>query len=704
MLSLADESTPFEEPQTESLLDNAVTIVQDRSSTLYLEQDPTIDLPIFLEVSNTSEADDAKALAQFQKQAQMLTQLQHPNIVPILDAGATPDNRFYTAIEHFTSVTLTQKLVELNRSATSLPAESALALVNQLADALGTLHALGTIHQDLRPEKILLNEHNQPLLAGFTVTTSPVLTRDTIRDLVPVNELDFESPEQAMGDAVTESSNVYSLGILLYTLFAGHPPRLPIGQWQVADTPQSSREIPLTEVRSGLAKETYALVQKCMASNPAERYQTMPDLQADIQMAMMAEQVSTDRKVVQITKQDKPKKQLPLWGILSLAALLIAVVLGAAFFISQGLPPGETETVAEADGGAAAVIVSGPTATPTATIDFEATAVVIAEQQTATAESIAATATQAAADAIAEATAEAIMIAETVAAEEAMAEPTATMMPEPTMEPTVVAEAEAEDEASADEEVTMADESTVAEVSCDPQATILVVYPHEDPNHNLTHTNIFFPLNFDLKNSGDCPIPGDAQLVHVDGEAFGFEGNPVLLENPLAHNQAQTLRVILSSPEEAGEYSSTWQLVDDNNNPISDPFTFQVRTYIPEEGVGEAAEGETATTVVETLALDWYFRVDGDSCEMIDQDWRCQVMLTPYGGSGGPYQLLIFDQPAGQATTLEGIGTFAYHAVSTRCDVYSQEIKIIDQVTGNTLSSKLTIDPNSFFDCTTDAG
>lgn len=653
-MQLLDSDLAAMEPTpTQDIPTSHVVIIQDRSSTLYLADDASLDHPIFLEVSELKASGSPQLVTAFEKRIRAITQVPHANVAPILDSGLTDNGHLYAAIDHFTAVPLTQRLIELRRGGQRSAVEM-LELTGQIADALNATHRVGVIHQDLRPEKILLNEHNRPQLIGFTVVQSPNQTRHTISDLAPVDELDYESPEQAAGEPVTKVSNVYSLGVMLYELLAGKRPSVPIGQWQVADLPQSRHEMPLEDIRSDLAKDTYTLVRRCLQDVPSERYQTMGEVQAAIQKALMAEQTTADRAAVTQMRHSPSAKRFPAWLVALLVLLLLIGAGAAAAFYLRG----DVGTMAETMEEEAAVSAGmGETAVPTATLDWQATA-------------------------IADATAKAEQIAALAAAEEAAAEPTpaqASATPAP-------AETAAVEPAAAPTVVVIE-----AEI-CQPAAAIVLVYPHTARGYNLTLTGIDFPLNWEIQNIGNCPVPATTQLVYVSGETFGAETSTVVLGNELAVNDTTTISSTLASPKTAGSYLSTWQLVDEEKSPVSAPFTFELRTFVSQTEVEEAA-------ALPTQPLDWSFTVDGTTCEMADSDWTCEVVITPTGGSG-QYALQLFDQPGGEATFNSGAGPFIYQATAKRCEPFKRDLKISDSSTGVVINASLSFAANDFFSCT----
>jgi len=166
----------------------------------------------------------AAAVARFEREVQITSQLTHPNTVAIYDYGRTPDNVFYYAMEFLDGIDL-QELVERDGPQ---PAARVRQLVSQIVSALGEAHARGIIHRDIKPSNIFVGERG--LIPDFIKVLDFGLARDFDRAESALT-LDgklmgtplYMSPEQILGAPLDGRSDLYSVGALSYYLLTGTP-------------------------------------------------------------------------------------------------------------------------------------------------------------------------------------------------------------------------------------------------------------------------------------------------------------------------------------------------------------------------------------------------------------------------------------------------------------------------------------------------
>ncbi len=169
-----------------------------------------------------SAASAGATAARFRVERQILARLDHPNIARLLDGGASPDGRPYLVMELVRGQPIDRYCNERG-----LGLRARLDLFTTVCDAVQYAHQNLVIHRDIKPDNILVTDEGVPKLLDFGI--AKLLEPDEGGTAVTVTELRaltprYASPEQIRGDPVTTSSDVYSLGVLLYELLAGRPP------------------------------------------------------------------------------------------------------------------------------------------------------------------------------------------------------------------------------------------------------------------------------------------------------------------------------------------------------------------------------------------------------------------------------------------------------------------------------------------------
>jgi serine/threonine protein kinase/CHASE2 domain-containing sensor protein len=163
-------------------------------------------------------AADEKALQRFLREMELLQQLDHPNIVRIVDAGEVGGQPYY-AMEYVSGKNLDDVLREQFR----LGSHDVRRICEGVARALHQAHQLGVIHRDLKPSNIMLTGTGTPKLTDFGIACkmdAPHLTQAGVLIGTP----QYMSPEQCQGEDVTAKSDIYSLGATMYHLLTGSPP------------------------------------------------------------------------------------------------------------------------------------------------------------------------------------------------------------------------------------------------------------------------------------------------------------------------------------------------------------------------------------------------------------------------------------------------------------------------------------------------
>ncbi len=220
----------------------------------------------------------AAARERFIREARASAALIHPHIVPVHDViteGPIPA----LVMQFIAGPTLEVWLRKHGR----LEWRSVLQLAIQLADALAAAHACGLVHRDVKPGNVLLEaDGSRALLSDFGLVRTldaATLTRSGMLAGTP----DYMSPEQARGEAVVQSSDLFSVGSMLYAMLTGHPPFRAGDPMAVMNRICHQPHRRLTECHPEIPIEVSRLVDKLLSKEPRRRFQSAAELREHLQ-------------------------------------------------------------------------------------------------------------------------------------------------------------------------------------------------------------------------------------------------------------------------------------------------------------------------------------------------------------------------------------------------------------------------------------
>ncbi len=287
-------------------------------ATVYRASDPQIGREVAIKFLHSSLSEDDECRMRFLREARAAGGLSHPNIVVVHDVGEI-DGRPYMAMELIDGAPLSDTLEKTRQ----LPLRDVVVMGLQLARALEYAHARGVVHRDIKPGNIMLLRDGQTIkVADFGIAAMDDGSGEQ-RTMVGavMGTPQYMSPEQTRGERVDGRSDLFSAGIVLYQMLAGERPFRGESLVAVATKIASEDPPPLSQKRPDLPSSLRRLVDRCLAKQPAQRYQTGKEL-ADALLKVLTELDETARD------RDKPRI-VPLrvkWA--AMMGLIVAVVMG----------------------------------------------------------------------------------------------------------------------------------------------------------------------------------------------------------------------------------------------------------------------------------------------------------------------------------------------------------------------------------------
>jgi serine/threonine protein kinase len=216
---------------------------------------------------------------RFFLEAQAAGGLSHPGIVTVFDVGEEPETKVPYIVMEYVSGRPLSKILGATPDR-KVPLGSALQLVQEIAEALHYAHSCGVIHRDIKPANILVTRDGHAKIADFGIakTSESQMT-------LPGRTLGspaYMAPEQLTGERTDARSDLFSLGVILYTILTGHRPFQGNSATTVMSKVAYHDPLPVTVFESDFPPALNRIVLRAIAKDPAQRYQTGAELAADL--------------------------------------------------------------------------------------------------------------------------------------------------------------------------------------------------------------------------------------------------------------------------------------------------------------------------------------------------------------------------------------------------------------------------------------
>lgn len=248
-------------------------------SDVYKAKDHTLGRYVAIKVLKEEFSEDTNFVTKFRSEAQAAAGLEHPNIVNIYDVGSE-NGIHYIVMEYVEGITLKtyiEKKGQLNYKET-------LSIAIQVSRGIQAAHAKHIIHRDIKPQNIIISTDGKVKVTDFGIARA--VSEHTIHSDV-MGSVHYASPEQARNGYVSNRSDIYSLGIVMYEMVTGRVPFDGDSTVAVAIQHLQDEMVPPSTYAPNLPISLEKIIQKCTQKSPDRRYDSMESLLIDLRKALL---------------------------------------------------------------------------------------------------------------------------------------------------------------------------------------------------------------------------------------------------------------------------------------------------------------------------------------------------------------------------------------------------------------------------------
>jgi eukaryotic-like serine/threonine-protein kinase len=245
---------------------------------VYCAEDTHLGRQVAIKVLHRRFAQDQEFVERFRREAKAAAGLNHPNVVGVFDRGEH-EGTYYIAMELLDG----QTLKEIVGAEAPLPQERVIELGLQILQAAGFAHSHGVIHRDFKPHNVIVDAAGHAKVTDFGIARAGASEMTETGSIMGTAQ--YLSPEQAQGHAVTATSDIYSIGVMLYEMLAGRLPFEGDSAVAVALKHLSEAPAPISQWRPDVHPALEAVVMAALAKDPAQRWQSAEDLAAGLEAA-----------------------------------------------------------------------------------------------------------------------------------------------------------------------------------------------------------------------------------------------------------------------------------------------------------------------------------------------------------------------------------------------------------------------------------
>ncbi len=270
------------DPLLNSVFDGRYLIIRKLGTggmaNVYLAEDQELGRRVAIKILDDRHAQDVQFVERFRREATNAAGLSHPNIVSIYDRGEA-EGTYYIAMEYLDGRTLKELILRRGPA----PVKTAIDYTRQILAALRFAHKNGIVHRDIKPHNVLVDSEGRLKVTDFGIARAGASQMTEAGSIIGTAQ--YLSPEQAKGAPVDQTSDIYSVGIVFYELLTGTVPYTGDTPVEIAMKHLSQVPEPPSTLQPQIPHEVDSIVLRALAKDPADRYQSADEMDADLERA-----------------------------------------------------------------------------------------------------------------------------------------------------------------------------------------------------------------------------------------------------------------------------------------------------------------------------------------------------------------------------------------------------------------------------------
>ncbi|MEO1439145.1 MAG: protein kinase [Chloroflexota bacterium] len=248
---------------------------------VYRARQVSVDREVAIKIILPEYANDPRFRADFEAEARLVAQLEHADIVPLIDYWQD-ETGAYLVMRYIRGGSLKDMIDRQGQ----LPLMRTIRLIEQVANALAFAHDTGVVHRDLKPANILIDQRGNAYLTDFGIAKQLTSDGDSGGSGSAKGTFAYMSPEQIQGEKVSPQTDIYALGVMLYEMLAGQHPfhETPVGALLIKHMQEPLPNI--HDIRDDLPADINNVIQRATSKAPADRYESVFDVVNDLKAAV----------------------------------------------------------------------------------------------------------------------------------------------------------------------------------------------------------------------------------------------------------------------------------------------------------------------------------------------------------------------------------------------------------------------------------